>query len=54
MKHIGSPKRVVFDPDLADILDISTGKIIAEGFANHASKAYEFSHFLPYLDPMKS
>ena len=23
-----------------------------EGVANHASKAYEFSHFLSYLDPV--
>ena len=30
------------------------GKIIVKGVANHASNAYEFSHFLPYLDPVKS
>ena len=25
-----------------------------KGVANHASKAYEFSHFLPYSDPLQS
>ena len=25
-----------------------------KGVANHASKAYEFSHFLPYSDPLPS
>ena len=48
MTHVGSPKRVVFDPELVEITDISTGNIIAKGVANHASKAYEFSRFLPY------
>ena len=47
MKHTGSPKRVIFDPDLVEITDISTGKIIATGIVNHASKADEFSHFMP-------
>ena len=53
MTHTGSPKRVVFGPDSMEITNISTGKIIAKGVANHASKAYEFSHFLPYLDPVQ-
>ena len=48
MTHIGSPKQVVFEPDSIEILDIYTRKMIAKGVANHASKAYEFSHFLPY------
>ena len=30
-----------------EITYISTGNIIAKGVANHASKAYEFSHFTP-------
>ena len=54
MIHTGPPKRVVFGPDSMDITDISTGKIIVKGVANHASKAYEFSHFLPYSDPIQS
>ena len=37
-----------------EILDISIGKMIVKGVANHASKAYEFSHFLPYSDPVQS
>ena len=27
--------------------------MIVKGVGNHASKAYEFSHFLPYLDPVQ-
>ena len=54
MTHNGPPKRVVFGPDSVEISDISTGKIIAKGVANHASKAYEFSHFMPYLDPVQT
>ena len=49
MTHTGSPKRVIFGPDSVDIIDISTGNIIAKGVANHASKAYEFSHFMPFF-----
>ena len=40
---------MVFGPDSMEILDISTGKLIVKGVANHASKEYEFSHFMPYL-----
>ena len=54
MTHTGSQKSVVFDPDLVEILDISTGNLIAKDGANHASKAYEFSHFLPYSDLVHS
>ena len=54
MTHIGSPKQVVFGLDSVEILDISTGNIIVKGVANHASKAYEFSHFLPYSAPAQS
>ena len=50
--HTGSPKQVVLGPDLVEISDISTEKLIEKGVANHASKAYEFSHFLPYSDPV--
>ena len=33
-------KQVVFGPDLVEISDISIGKLIVNGVANHASKAY--------------
>ena len=48
MNRIGSPKRVIFGPNSMEIIDISTRNIIAKGAANHASKAYAFSHFLPF------
>ena len=54
MTHTGSPKRVIFGPDSVEITDISTGNIIAKGAANHASKAYEFSHFMPFSKPVHS
>ena len=50
MTHTDPPKQVVFGLDSVEILDISTGKTIVKGVLNHASKAYEFSHFLPYSD----
>ena len=53
MTHTGSPKRVVFGPVIIEISDISNGKLIAKGVSNHASKAYEFSHFFPYSDPLQ-
>ena len=54
MTHTGSPKRVIFGPDSVEITDISTGNIIVKGVANHASKEYEFSHFMPFLEPVHS
>ena len=42
MTHTESPKRVLFEPDLVEISDISTGKLVVKGVVNHASKAYEF------------
>ena len=54
MTHTGSPKQVIFGPDSMEITDISTGSIIAKGTANYASKAYEFSHFMPPLEPVHS
>ena len=47
MTHTGSPK-VIFSPDEVEITEISSGKFIAKGVANHISKVYMFSHFLPY------
>ena len=37
-----------------EITDISTGNIIAKGITNHASKGYQFSHFMPFLEPVHS
>ena len=54
MTHIGSPKQVVFGPDSVEITDILTEKIIAKGVAIHASKAYAFSHFMPYSNPVQT
>ena len=54
MTHIGSPNRVIFDPDSLEITYISTGNIIVKGDTNHASKAYEFSHFMPFSEPVHS
>ena len=54
MTHTGSPKQVIFGPESVEITDISTGNIIEKGVANHASKAYEFSHFMPPLEPVQS
>ena len=48
MTHTGSPKRVIFGPDSVKIPDISTGSIIAKRATNHASKASDFSHFIPF------
>ena len=51
MTHTGSPKRIIFDPDSGEILDISTRNLIAKGPPNHAFKEYEFYHFLPHSYP---
>ena len=53
MTRSGSLKQVVFGPDLVEITNISTVNIIVKGIAGHASKAYAFSHFMPYLDPVQ-
>ena len=54
MTHNGPPKRVTFGPDSIEITYISTGNIIAKGVANNASEAYDFSHFIPFLEPVHS
>ena len=51
MTHTGSPKKVIFSPDDVEITEISTGRVIAKGVANHPQKVYMFSHFLPYSNP---
>ena len=45
MTHTGSPKKVIFSPNEVEIIDISSGKVIAKGVANHTLKVYMFSHF---------
>ena len=45
---------MIFGPDSMEIIDISTGNIIAKGVANHASKAYDFSHFMPFSELVHS
>ena len=54
MTHTGSPKQVVFGHDSVEIIDISTGNIIAKGVAEHASKEYSFLHFMPYTNPLQA
>ena len=54
MTHTGSPNQVIFGPVSVEITYISIGNIIAKGVANHASKAYEFSHVMPPSEPMHS
>ena len=54
MTRTGSIKRVIFGLDSVEITDISTRNIIAKGAANHASKSYEFSHFMPFSEPVHS
>ena len=51
MTHTGSPKRVTFDSELVEITKKSFGLLVAKGIANHSTKAYEFSHFLPVSPP---
>ena len=46
-----SPKRVTFDSDVIDITEKTIGHLIAKGIANHSTKAYDFSHFLPISPP---
>ena len=45
---------MIFGPDSVKNTDISTGSIIVKGDANHASKVYEFSHFMPPSEPVHS
>ena len=47
MTHTGSPKRVTFDSDSVEIIEKATGNLVVKGIANHSTKAYEISHFLP-------
>ena len=40
MTHTGSPKKFIFSPDEVEITEISSGRVIAKGVANHAQKVY--------------
>ena len=51
MNHTRSPKRVTFESDLVEITYKDTRNLIVKGIANHATKAYEFSHFLHVYPP---
>ena len=48
MTHIGVAMKVIFTLDNVKIVEISYGKIIAQGIVGHHSKIYEFSHFMSY------
>eukprot|EP00253_Pinus_taeda_P034319 PITA_34319 len=45
--HSGSRRKLEFTLDSAVITDISMGSQLAHGIANHASRLYFFSHFIP-------
>ena len=51
MNHTGSPNKVILSPDDVEIIEISNGKVIEKGVADHTSKVYMFSHFLSYSNP---
>ena len=51
MTHTGSVKRVTFDSKSVEIIEKYTGRFIAKGISNHATKPYEFSHFLHVSPP---
>ena len=48
MNHNGEKKRVTFTPKTLGIVEISTNKMVALGFANPQTRMYTFSHFIPY------
>jgi hypothetical protein len=45
--HSSSGRKVEFTPDSAVITNISTGSQLAHGIADHCSRFYFFSHFVP-------
>ena len=47
MKHTGKTKRVRFTQDDVEISKIYTCQVVAVGIADHKSRMYKFSHFLP-------
>ena len=51
MTHTCSPKIVTFNSDTVEITEKATGPLIEKCIANHSTKSYEFSHFLPVTTP---
>ena len=49
MKYIGEANRVTFTPEVVEIEEISTHKLVAFGFVYHNARMYNFSHFLSYF-----
>ena len=49
MTHTATTKRETFTQNDVDISEIYTCQVVAVGFADHDSRMYKFSHFLPYL-----
>ena len=45
--HSGSGRKVEFYPDSVVISDLKTGSKIAHGVADHHSRLYSFSNFIP-------
>jgi hypothetical protein len=45
--HSISGRKVELTPDSVVIVDISTGSQLAHGIADHGSRLYFFSHFVP-------
>ena len=45
MTHMGVPKRLSFNPNDVEIIELASRKLEAKGLANHHAKSYEFSHF---------
>ena len=48
MTHTGSPKKVFFTPNDADILNV---RVTAKFFVDHSQKVCEFSHLMPFYNP---
>ena len=48
MTHTSTSKRVTFTQNDVDISEISIGQVVAMGIADHDSRMYNLSHFLPY------
>ena len=48
MTHTSTRKRVTFTQNDVEISEISTGQVVAVGFANHDLRMYKFYHFLSY------
>ena len=50
--HTGVPKRVSFSPNDVQITELSSGKLVAKGSANHHAKSYDFSLFVEDAKPI--